>query len=124
MAGAIALFASARRNGNTGKLIGHIAAQLAIEVIDLGRFRMAPYDYEHRNRGDDFEPLMLRGRNRGNARVSRESQRSSSTSIRGRGSRSFIASARCGLAKRASSSRSQRPIATRPTSPLASRSSG
>ena len=60
MAGAIALFASARRNGNTGKLIDHIAAQLGIEVIDLGRFRMAPYDYEHRNRSDDFEPLMMR----------------------------------------------------------------
>jgi len=38
----------------------HIAAQLDIEVVDLGEIRMSPYDYEHRNRGDDFEPLMKR----------------------------------------------------------------
>ena len=38
----------------------HIAAQLDIEVVDLGQLRMSPYDYEHRNRGDDFEPLMKR----------------------------------------------------------------
>jgi hypothetical protein len=35
----IALFASSRRNGNTG---------------------MSAYDCEHRNRDDDFEPLMKR----------------------------------------------------------------
>lgn len=59
-AGAIALFASARRDGNTGKLMDRIAPPLGIEVVDLAQLRMAPYDYEHRNRGDDFEPLMLR----------------------------------------------------------------
>lgn len=37
-----------------------IAAELAIEVIDLSTTRMSPYDYEHRNRDDDFEPLMKR----------------------------------------------------------------
>jgi NADPH-dependent FMN reductase len=57
---AIALFASARRGGNTGKLMDCIAAPLGIEVVDLAQLRMAPYDYEHRNRGDDFEPLMMR----------------------------------------------------------------
>lgn len=60
MTSAIVLFASARRDGNTAKLTDRIAAQLGIEVIDLAAMRMAPYDYEHRNRGDDFEPLMLR----------------------------------------------------------------
>ena len=54
----VALFASSRRNGNTGQLIDRIAGELAIEVIDLSRQRMSEYDYEHRNRGDDFEPLM------------------------------------------------------------------
>ncbi len=57
---AIALFASARRGGNTGRLMDCIAAPLDIEVVDLARLRLAPYDYEHRNRGDDFEPLMMR----------------------------------------------------------------
>lgn len=56
----IALFASARRNGNTGRFMDRIAAELGIEVVDLAALQMAPYDYEHRNRDDDFEPLMRR----------------------------------------------------------------
>jgi len=60
MASAIALFGSSRRHGNTGQLVDHIAAHLDIEVVDLGQMRISPYDYEHRNRGDDFEPLMKR----------------------------------------------------------------
>jgi NAD(P)H-dependent FMN reductase len=54
----IALFASSRRGGNTGQLMDRIAAELDIEVVDLAQKRMTAYDYEHRNRGDDFEPLM------------------------------------------------------------------
>jgi multimeric flavodoxin WrbA len=57
---AIALFASARRHGNTGALVDRIAAQLGIEVVDLGALRIAPYDYGHGHRGDDFEPLFRR----------------------------------------------------------------
>jgi multimeric flavodoxin WrbA len=56
----VALFASSRRNGNTGQLMDRIAGELAIEVIDLSRHCISEYDYEHRNRGDDFEPLMRR----------------------------------------------------------------
>lgn len=58
MSDAIALFASSRRNGNTGQLMDRIAAELDIEVVDLASKRISTYDYEHRNRGDDFEPLM------------------------------------------------------------------
>lgn len=57
---AIALFSSSRRHGNTGQLIDHIAGELAIEVVDLATLNMSSYDYEHRNRNDDFEPLMRR----------------------------------------------------------------
>ncbi len=60
MPDAIALFASSRRNGNTGQLIDRIARELEIEVVDLASIRMTGYDYEHRNRDDDFEPLMQR----------------------------------------------------------------
>ena len=60
MGGAIALLGSSRRHGNTGQFLDHIAAVLDIEVVDLAELRMAPYDYQHRNRGDDFEPLMQR----------------------------------------------------------------
>jgi multimeric flavodoxin WrbA len=60
MSNAIALFASSRRNGNTGRFVDRIATNLKIEVVDLADVRLSPYDYEHRNRIDDFEPLMKR----------------------------------------------------------------
>src|SRR5262245_42891103 len=60
MSGTIALFASSRRNGNTGQLMDRVAVELGIEVVDLASLHMSGYDYEHRNRGDDFEPLMNR----------------------------------------------------------------
>lgn len=56
----VALFGSSRRHGNTGQLLDHVSAQLDLEIVDLGQLRISPYDYEHRNRGDDFEPLMRR----------------------------------------------------------------
>jgi multimeric flavodoxin WrbA len=60
MSDAIALFGSSRRHGNTGRFLDDIAAGLCIDIVDLGQLRLSPYDYEHRNRGDDFEPLMKR----------------------------------------------------------------
>jgi multimeric flavodoxin WrbA len=60
MPNTIALFSSSRRNGNTGRLIDRIAAELDIEVVDLVSLRIAPYDYDHSNRSDEFEPLMER----------------------------------------------------------------
>lgn len=57
---AIVLFSSSRRHGNTGQFVDRIAQQLEVEVVDLGAARMSAYDYEHRNRDDDFEPLMRR----------------------------------------------------------------
>jgi multimeric flavodoxin WrbA len=56
----IALFSSSRRNGNTGGLMDRIALELNIEVVDLGRLRILPYDYAHANRDDDFERLLER----------------------------------------------------------------
>jgi multimeric flavodoxin WrbA len=37
-----------------------IAKELRIDVVDLAIKNISPYDYEHRNRADDFEPLMKR----------------------------------------------------------------
>jgi multimeric flavodoxin WrbA len=56
----LGLFSSSRRNGNTGRFIDRIALELNIEVVDLSNLRMSSYDYDHRNRNDDFEPLMDR----------------------------------------------------------------
>ena len=58
MNNAIILFASSRRNGNTGKLTDRIASALGVEVVDLGKKEISAFDYEHKNRKDDFEPLM------------------------------------------------------------------
>ncbi len=58
MLSTIAIFASARRNGNTGRLMDRIANELQIEVVDLAEKSISAFDYEHRNRNDDFEPLM------------------------------------------------------------------
>ncbi len=57
---AIVVFASARRDGNTGKFIDWIANELEIEIIDLSEMNISPYDYEHKNLDDDFIPLMNR----------------------------------------------------------------
>lgn len=57
MSDTIAVFASARRNGNTGKLIDWIASELEIDVIDLSEKDISPYDYDHKNLNDDFLPL-------------------------------------------------------------------
>ena len=54
----IILFASSRRNGNTGTLTDQIAREIGAEVVDLGEKDISPFDYEHRNRSDDFESLM------------------------------------------------------------------
>ena len=56
----IALFSSSRRHGNTGQFMDRIVTELDIEVVDLATKRLWAYDYEHRNRDDDFEPLMTR----------------------------------------------------------------
>jgi multimeric flavodoxin WrbA len=58
MKSTVALFASSRRNGNTGQLMNRIAEELSIDVIDLGEKNISAYDYAHRNRADDFESLM------------------------------------------------------------------
>lgn len=60
MASTIALFSSARRHGNTGRLMDRIARELGIDVVNLDALRLSAFDYEHRNRGDDFEPLIAR----------------------------------------------------------------
>lgn len=58
MRSTVTLFASSRRHGNTGQLVDRIANELRIEVIDLAKQQMSAFDYEHKNRHDDFEPLI------------------------------------------------------------------
>ncbi len=58
MSDTIAIFASARRDGNTGKFIDWIGDELGIDIIDIAEKNISPYDYEHKNLNDDFIPLM------------------------------------------------------------------
>jgi multimeric flavodoxin WrbA len=58
MKNTIALFSSSRRNGNTGCLMDRIANDLSIDVIDLNTHTFSDFDYEHKNKNDDFSPLM------------------------------------------------------------------
>ncbi len=54
----IALIASSRRNGNTGKFIDHVATELGVEVIDIASLNISAYDYEHKSMDDDFLPTI------------------------------------------------------------------
>ena len=58
MKNTIALFASSRRNGNTGCLMDRIVNDLSIEVINLNSYTFSDFDYDHKNKDDDFSPLM------------------------------------------------------------------
>ncbi|MCH9814633.1 MAG: NAD(P)H-dependent oxidoreductase [Epsilonproteobacteria bacterium] len=58
MGNTVAIIGSARRDGNTGKLIDLIANELKIEVIDITSKNISAFDYEHKNIEDDFLPLM------------------------------------------------------------------
>ena len=58
MSDTVAVLASARRNGNTGRLIDWVSKSLAIDVIDVSVMNISPYDYDHKNINDDFIPIM------------------------------------------------------------------
>ncbi|MDW3646604.1 MAG: NAD(P)H-dependent oxidoreductase [Bacteroidia bacterium] len=49
---------SSRSGGNTHSLIKFLQSRGKFDVIDLKNYEISPYDYEHKNREDDFLPLM------------------------------------------------------------------
>jgi len=49
---------SARTNGNTHKIAQLLQAQLDFDLIDLNAKTILPFDYEHKNKEDDFLALM------------------------------------------------------------------
>ncbi len=60
MANPIIILGSARSNGNTRLVAEQIAQLLSCDIIDLNDYAIGYYDYEHRNEGDDFLPLLER----------------------------------------------------------------
>jgi multimeric flavodoxin WrbA len=52
------IIGSARSDGNTFLMADYLHQEKAIERIDLSKYNIGDYDYQHRNRGDGFIPLM------------------------------------------------------------------
>ena len=50
----VILLSTSRTNGNTQQLVDHTAQQADIDVINLNDYSISPFDYEHKNIGDDF----------------------------------------------------------------------
>jgi len=45
---------SSRSNGNTRKIVDAIIAKTNADFIDLNAYKISYFDYEHRNKSDDF----------------------------------------------------------------------
>ena len=45
-------------NGNTTKIVDEISNQFNIDVVNLNDYQISYYDYESKNREDDFLPLI------------------------------------------------------------------
>lgn len=56
----IILIGSSRSNGNTRDVVTQIIEDIDIPIVDLSMLNISPYDYEYRNRTDDFMPLIER----------------------------------------------------------------
>ena len=49
---------SSRKDGDTKKVIDQLIKKSNWDVIDLNDYTISYYDYEHKNRHDDYLPLM------------------------------------------------------------------
>ena len=56
----VIILGSSRKNGNTTKIVDEIAKESRIDVIDLSDYNISYYDYESKNKADDFLPLIRR----------------------------------------------------------------
>ncbi len=54
----IIILGSSRTDGNTAKSAKILAEKLDCEIIDLTDYKISQYDYENKNREDDYLPLM------------------------------------------------------------------
>ena len=54
----VIILGSSRKNGNTTKIVDEISKESQIDVINLSDYNISYYDYESKNREDDFLPLI------------------------------------------------------------------
>ena len=55
---AVIIQGSARKEGDTAKIVQKVATKLECEVVDLLEYNISYYDYNHGNINDDFLPLI------------------------------------------------------------------
>lgn len=54
----VIILGSARSDGDTKRIMNRLAVMAGWDLIDLNEYSFSHYDYDHRNRDDDFLPLM------------------------------------------------------------------
>jgi len=54
----VIILGSSRSNGNTTRIVNEIANQFNMDVVNLKDYKFSYYDYESKNREDDFFPLI------------------------------------------------------------------
>lgn len=54
----VIIVGSSRSNGNTSRIVEEIASQCNVDVVNLSNYAISYYDYESKNREDDFLPLI------------------------------------------------------------------
>lgn len=54
----VILQGSSRSDGDTNKIVSYIAKHNGIDIIDLATKRIGHYDYNYKNKNDDFIPLI------------------------------------------------------------------
>lgn len=55
---AVIIVGSARRDGDTARLVEALVQQSEWAVVDLNDYQIGHFDYGHTNRDDDYLPLM------------------------------------------------------------------
>lgn len=58
MATTAIIYGGARKDGNTRKVIDAVAQKISADVFNVSDYEISFYDYEHKNRDDDFLPLI------------------------------------------------------------------
>ncbi|WP_278019869.1 flavodoxin family protein [Flavobacterium ginsengisoli] len=54
----VIILGSSRKNGNTAKIVDKLSKEHNIDVVNLSDYKISHYDYESKNLGDDFLPLI------------------------------------------------------------------
>ena len=58
MATTAIIYGGARKNGNTRQVVDVVAHKLSADIFDVSDYEIYFYDYEHKNRDDNFLPLI------------------------------------------------------------------